>query len=80
MIGAIKALEHLRSVCSHVGAIVLPGPVSVARVNEVFDDEGRCTDPGTENLIRGLATNHLNYIRDNICPRFHLEQFVRAAE
>ncbi len=31
-IGAIKALEHLRSVCSHIGAIVLPGPVSVAGV------------------------------------------------
>ena len=29
-IGAIKALEHLRSVCSHIGGIVLPGPVSVA--------------------------------------------------
>jgi len=34
-IGAIKALEHLRSVCSHVGAIVLPGPVSVAAVHKV---------------------------------------------
>lgn len=31
-IGAVKALEHLGSVCSHVGALVLPGPVSVARV------------------------------------------------
>ena len=31
-IGAIKSLEQLRSVCSHVGAIVLPGPVSVANV------------------------------------------------
>ena len=28
-IGAIKALEHLRSVCSHVGAIVLPGRAMV---------------------------------------------------
>ena len=28
-IGAIKSLEQLRSVCSHIGAIVLPGPVSV---------------------------------------------------
>ena len=35
-IGAIKALEHLRSVLSHVGAIVLPGPVSVAGVQNVF--------------------------------------------
>ena len=31
-IGAIKSLEQLRGVCSHVGAIVLPGPVSVAGV------------------------------------------------
>ena len=27
-IGAIKSLEQLRSICSHVGAIILPGPVS----------------------------------------------------
>ena len=40
-IGAIKALENLRSVCSHVGALVLPGPVSVASVRQVFDEDGR---------------------------------------
>ncbi len=39
-IGAVKALEHLRSVCSHVGAVVLPGPVSVASVQKLFDGEG----------------------------------------
>ena len=43
-IGAIKALEHLRSVCSHVGSIVLPGPVSVAGVQKVFDKDGKCLD------------------------------------
>ena len=43
-IGAIKSLEQLRSVCSHVGAIVLPGPVSVANVQKAFDDQGRCLD------------------------------------
>ena len=37
-IGAIKSLEQLRSVLSHVGAIVLPGPVSVAGVQGVFDE------------------------------------------
>ena len=31
-IGAIKSLEQLRGVCSHVGALVLPGAVSVAGV------------------------------------------------
>jgi FMN reductase len=76
-IGAIKALEHLRSVASHVGAIVLPGPISVAEVQEVFDEEGRCLDARIEKRIRGVATNLLDYIRQNICPRVALEALVR---
>ena len=39
-IGAIKALEHLKSVCAHIGAIVVPGAVSVAGVQQV----GRVSD------------------------------------
>ena len=76
-IGAIKALEHLRSVLSHVGAIVLPGPVSVARVGTVFDESGRCLDARTETRIRGVATNLIDYIHRNICPQVALEQLVR---
>ncbi len=78
-IGAIKALEHLRSVLSHVGAIVLPGPVSVAGVQQLFDDEGRCLDSAIEERIRGVGTRLLDYIHNNICPRIALEQQVRAA-
>ena len=77
-IGAIKALEHLRSVCSHVGAIVLPGPVSVAAVHKVFDDQGRCLDPRMEKRIRGVATNLIDYIQNTVCPRVALEQMVRT--
>ena len=77
-IGAIKALEHLRSVLSHIGAIVLPGPVSVAGVQQVFDEDGRCLDERMEGLIRGVATNLIDYIHSNICPRVALEQFVRV--
>lgn len=76
-IGAIKSLESLQGICSHVGAIVLPGSVSVAGVQKVFDEEGNCTDPRVEKRIRGLATNLLDYIHDNICPRFALEAMVR---
>jgi len=76
-IGAIKALEHLRSVCSHVGSIVLPGPVSIAGVNNIFNDKGQCTDEKTEKRIRGLAQGLCQYIEDNICPRKALEEFVR---
>ena len=79
-IGAIKSLEQLRSVCSHVGAIVLPGPVSVAGVQRVFDDEGNCVDASTEKRIRGVATNLMDYIRGSVCPRVALEQTARGTE
>ena len=77
-IGAIKALEHLRSVCSHVGAIVLPGPASIAGVHKVFDEDGRCLDPAAEKRIRGVATHLIDYIRGAVCPRVCLEEMVRG--
>jgi NAD(P)H-dependent FMN reductase len=76
-IGAIKALEHLRSVCSHVGAIVLPLPISVAHVQNVLGADGRCLDAAVEKLVRGVATNLLGYIEQNLCPRVTLERILR---
>ncbi len=77
-IGAIKSLESLQSICSHVGAIVLPGSVSVAGVRKAFDEQGNCLDPGIEQRVRSVAANLLDYIRENICPRLALEAMVRA--
>ena len=79
-IGAVKSLEHLRSVVSHVGGIVLPLPISVANVRTVFDTEGRCLDSGEERLIRSVGTNLLTYIEHNVCPRVTLEQLLGEAE
>jgi len=76
-IGATKSLEHLRSVCSHVGAIVLPGPVSVANVNKVFNAEGVCLEKNIEKRLRGLATNLLQYLHQHACPKIALEEMVR---
>ena len=76
--GAIKALEHLRSVCSHVGAIVLPGSVSVAGVREVFDEDGHCLDGRVEARVRGVARNLIDYIRESICPRVSMEAMARG--
>jgi len=76
-IGAIKSLEQLRSVCSHVGAIVLPGVVSVPNVRSVFDAEGNCLDARIEKRIRGVAGNLVDYIYTHVCPRYTLEEMVR---
>ncbi len=79
-IGAIKALENLRGVLSHVGAIVLPGPVSVSGVQSLFDEDGNCNDKKIEKRIRSVATNLIHYIENNICPRISLEAMVRNME
>jgi NAD(P)H-dependent FMN reductase len=77
-IGAIKSLEQLRGVCSHVGALVLPMSVSVANVRSVFDAQGRCLDDNVEKRVRGVATALLDYIHDHICPKLTLERMVRG--
>jgi NAD(P)H-dependent FMN reductase len=76
-IGAIKSLEMLRSICSHVGALPLPGSVSVAGVRDVFDEEGNCLDEKLEEVIRGVATSLLEFVHDHVCPKFALEAMVR---
>lgn len=77
VIGAIKSLEALRGVCSHVGAIVLPGPVSVARVKDAFNESGKVIDPKVEKMLRGAADRLVDYIEQNVCPRYALEAMVR---
>jgi len=76
-IGAVKSLEHLRGVVSHIGGIALPLPISVANVQKVFDADGRCLDPAIERMIRSVGINLLNYIKQNVCPRYALERLLR---
>ena len=79
-IGAIKALEHLRSVCSHVGALVLPGPVSVANVGAAFGQDGEITDERIEARLRGLASGLLDYVDKHVCSLQSLESQVRPGK
>ncbi len=80
VIGAIKSLEVLRGICSHVGAMVLPMAVSVARVPQVFDDQRNSQYPYTEKRIRSAATNLIDYIQGAICPRITLEAITRQSQ
>ncbi len=77
-IGAIKSLEQLRGVCSHVGALVLPGAVSIAGVRAAFDAKGNCSDKGVEDALRGVAGALLEFIENYVCPKYALEAMVRG--
>ena len=76
-IGAIKSLEMLGSICSHVGCLVLPGPVSVPGVSKAFAEDGNALDPAVEKSVRGVATGLLDYLHRHVCPRMALEAMVR---
>jgi NAD(P)H-dependent FMN reductase len=76
-IGAIKTLEHLRGVCSHVGALVLPRPVSVAGVRKSFDEEGNCVDEDVEEMLDQLADTTIEYVKKIFGPHRILEEMSR---
>jgi NAD(P)H-dependent FMN reductase len=77
-IGAIKSLEQLRSVCAHMGAIVLPLGVSIAGVQAMFDENDNCTDANTEILLEELGDSLIKFMEEYIEPRQVLEAMVRS--
>jgi NAD(P)H-dependent FMN reductase len=77
-IGAIKSLEHLRGVCAHVGALVVPNAVSLAGVQSAFDVNGRVRDAGSEAALRGLAKSLIEFMKTYVCPRHTLEAMARG--
>ena len=79
-IGAIKSLEHLRAVCAHVGAVVMPFSVSIAGVRGAFDADGKATDPGSEQALRNFARSFDQFIADYVCPKQILENMVREGD
>lgn len=76
-IGAIKSLEMLRSICSHVGCHVMPAAISVANVRKAFDEEGHVVDPAVEKSVRSVATALIDYLHRHVCPLMTLEAIVR---
>lgn len=78
-IGAIKSLEHLRSVGSHVGAMVLPSLLSLDKVRDRFDETGH-PDEETDAQLRSLANTLLDYIQEAVCPKVVLEDMIRAED
>jgi NAD(P)H-dependent FMN reductase len=76
-IGAIKSLEHLRCVVSHIGAVVLPLAISVPNVQGVFDASGRCLDTKVEKLVRRVGSGLWAYIEKHVCPAVTLERIHR---
>jgi NAD(P)H-dependent FMN reductase len=68
-IGAARALDHLRGVCLHIGAVVVPGSRSVATVHKGFDAAGRAVDAAKEADIRAVAQSLVSFLTRLAPPR-----------
>lgn len=64
-IGAVKALEHLQSVCFHNGALVVPPYVSIQQVSQHFDQYGNCSNLKIVDLFDALAKSLVDFLRKN---------------
>lgn len=62
-LGAVKSLEHLRSVCSHIGGIVLPKDVSIANVNDAFDTQGNCIKHEIKEELISSLNNFISFTK-----------------
>ena len=60
-IGAVKSLEHLRLVCGHLGAIVLPWPISIEEIHKKISPTS--VDEKTEELIRSVPKGMVEYLK-----------------
>lgn len=76
-IGAIKSLEQLKGILGHVGAVVVPGAVSIAGVQQAFDEQGNCRDEDSGKALKKLADSLHGFLNEFVCPRHVLEQMVR---
>lgn len=61
-IGAIKALEHLRSITAHLGMIALPKSVSVASVFSTLDENGEITGDDLIQRIEGIGQSLIDFL------------------
>lgn len=60
--GAVKSLDHLRSVCAHMGGIVLPYPVSVPVADQVLPDDDICEDPEIAHMLKEIGEQLLRFV------------------
>jgi len=61
-LGAVKSLEHLRSVSAHLGMFALPKSVSIAAVHTVFDEDGLIKDDAINSRLEGLGQQLIDFV------------------
>jgi chromate reductase, NAD(P)H dehydrogenase (quinone) len=61
--GGVRSLAMLRALLSHLGVVVVPTNMSVARANEAFDANGNLQDERQQETVRSIGAEVVTFIR-----------------
>jgi chromate reductase len=61
--GGVRSLAMLRAILSHLGVVVVPANLSIARANEAFDADGNLQDERQRETIRSIGAEVVTFVR-----------------
>ena len=62
-LGGVRSLAMLRAILSHLGVIVVPTQLGIARANEAFDANGNLQDQRQSETIRSIGAEVVSFAR-----------------
>lgn len=61
--GGVRSLAMTRALLSHLGAIVVPTQLPIARAADAFDAEGNLRDERQREIIRSIGSEVVSFVR-----------------
>ncbi len=61
--GGVRSLAMVRAILSHLGVIVVPTQLGIARANEAFDAEGNLKDDRQRDTIRSIGAEVVSFAK-----------------
>ncbi len=62
-LGGVRSLAMLRAILSHLGVIVVPTQLGIARANEAFNADGNLQDERQSQTIRSIGAEVVTFVR-----------------
>lgn len=62
-LGGVRSLAMVRAILSHIGVVVVPTQLGIARANEAFDAQGNLKDDLQRETIRSIGAEVVTFVR-----------------